>query len=244
MLLRYDGADRAAAIANMVRVVARERAEHAAGGDWALARTRDDFVAMLRSVEAWTEGPEWDRVVVACPRLRPDLGHWTYVAGEVLDAAAGRIDEQAGDTYTFDHGRIEADPDNEYMARLVCDRKPNLKRAFHPIWYGNDPMVAVDLDGVTYYLNWSRQRLAVYIANRYPWRHDLSRKVFGHNLLLLAKGMRIDTVTAVRLSWLVAPNHCGVDLERNTALRILSEDEEHEITISGVFVRPSDGGRP
>lgn len=230
MLLKRDGADRAELIARTVPVVARERAEHAAVDDWASAQTRDDFVLMLRSMEAWTDGPEWDRVVVARPRLtRTDSG-WTYVASEVLDAAADRVDNQLGDSYTFEHGRIEPDPGSEYGARLVCERKPNLKRAFHRLWHGYDPMVAVDLDGVTYHLNWSQQRLAVTVANRYAYRHDISAKVFGHTLLMLARSMRIDTVTAVRLSWLVAPNHCGVYLEQNTALRILSEDEEEAVT--------------
>jgi hypothetical protein len=229
MLLKLDGADRAERIAEMVRVVAQERADWATMDDWADADVRAEFVAMLRSMQAWTTGPEWDRVVEVRPRLRPDGDYWTGTAAAVLDTAAGRVDDELGDTYTFDHGRIEDIP-GSHGARLVCERKPNLQRAFYDLWRGYAPMVAVDLDGVTYHLNWSQQRLAVTVANRYAYRHDFSRKVFGYNLLLLARVLDVDTVTAVRLSWLVAPDHCGVYLERNTALRIVDAEEELAVT--------------
>jgi hypothetical protein len=243
MMLAYDGDWRAELIARTVPVVARERADHAAVDDWASAQARDDYVMMLRGMEAWTEGPEWDRVVVVRPRMCPADGYWTGVAGEILDVAADRVDTEAGDSFTFEHGRIEDDPGSKYGARLVCARKPNLERAFHPLWHGYDPMVAVVLDGVEYFLGWSAQRLAVTIANRYPWRHDFSRKVFAHNLLLLANHLGIDPAVAVRLAWIVAPDHCGVYLERNQALRILSEDEEQAVRVSGVFVRAAAGVR-
>lgn len=243
MMLAYDGDDRAELIARMAPVVARERADHAAADDWASAQARDDFVTMLRSMEAWTEGPAWDRVVTVRPRMCPADGYWTGVAAEVLDAASGRVDDEAGDSFTFEHGRIEDDPSSAYGARLVCARKANLERVFHPMWGGYDPMVAVTLDEITYYLNWSAQRLAVTVANRYAYRHSFSRRVFGHNLLMLAEHLGVDTVTAVRLAWIVAPDHCGVDLERNQALRILSDGEERAVHASGVFVQATAGVR-
>lgn len=222
MLLALSGRDRAARIAALVPRLARERADLEQPGDWTNLQSYHNFVASWRSVEAWTEGPEWDRVVVVCPRIRPDGGYWSNIAAEVLDRAADQVDAEAGDEPP--PGCIEQE-EGSYTARLVCERKPNLERAFGEVWQ-HAPMVAIDVDGRTHCLSGDLQHTAVTVANRYPFRHGVSARIYGHDLLLLARVLDVDTGTAQRVADLVAPDRCGVYLERNDRLRILSAEQE------------------
>lgn len=111
-------AQRAARIADMVVQLAKERADNEHPNDWTQQRSFDDYVTTIRSVEAWTEGPRHARVVVACPRMHPHLGHWTNVASELIDAASDRVDTAAGVDPNVEHWQI-VQPDGDYEARLV-----------------------------------------------------------------------------------------------------------------------------
>lgn len=239
MMLAMRAADRAERVAAVAMRVARERADREDPSDWTTGESYGDFVAVLRSMQAWTEGPEWDPVVVVRSRLRPTEEFWGYLAAEVLDVASGLVDVEVGEADTVPVGRIEQGA-SPYEARLVMPCKANLDRVYAEDGMGFAPMVAVVLEGRAYFLNWGLQDVATVAAKLYPYRHGLCGPEYARNLLVLADGLGVDTVTAQRVADLVVPDRRGVDAELNTALRILSAEQELEIVAS----RLTYGGAP
>lgn len=225
-MLAYGGRDRANEVAYMVPVVARERAAQDLPEDWARPHLHDEYVATLNSMQGWVEGPEWDEVVVAGPRMRPDGGHFAHLASEVLDKAAAAVDDAAGPGYTWLPGRID-EGKSGYEARLSWEHKPNLRRMYEPEWLSDAPMVSVEVGGRLFFLDADLQDLAVTVAHCYPhrWRAH-SERVYAASLLELARTLRTDTVTARRVAEVVVPDRKFVEHERNEALTILSADEE------------------
>jgi hypothetical protein len=238
LVLKLDGRDRAARVARVARIIVRERvdavrAEH--GRDWSDREAYDDHVSWLRGLDARVDGDKVDPVVVIRPYWQPRPGYGAGTAASILDAAVVRVEDSLGERVPCQIADVDGGG-----ASVQWERKPNLERwhAYLGSWPGRAPMVAVDFEGRTFYLNWDAQHMAVYVANRFAFRHGVGRMAHAHNLLLLAKHLRVDTYTVSRLVMVVAWDHCGVSVERNQALRILSEDEERAVTASGVRVHP------
>lgn len=236
LVLTLDGRERAARVARVAGIIIRElvdavRAEH--GRDWSDRDRYDEFVEFLRGLEARVEGDKTDPVVVIVPRCHP--GRWKGTAASVLDSAIVRVEDKTGDRVPC---HIEEALDGRVLVQW--ERKLNLERyhTYMRSWQMRAPMIAVDFEGRTFYLNWDAQHMAVYVANRYCFRHDVGRRAHAHNLLLLAKHLGVDTYTVSRLVNVVAWDRCGVSVERNQALRILSEDDERAIAASKVRVHP------
>lgn len=220
MLLAYDGDDRATVIANLVPALARERADRECPGDWTSGESFSDYQATLRSMEAWTEGPEWNRVVVARPRLAPTSGAYSHLAAEIVDVACDRVDT---DGYTFRHGMIVPEG---HEARVVWTHKPNLDRLQWHSAFDISPMIAFRYEGRVFTLGGEGQNIPAYVANRYPYRHGVGRKMYGHDVLLFARMLDVAVEDARRIADILVPDRCGLYLERNPAIRILSAAEE------------------
>lgn len=226
-MLALDGDDRAARIAAMVPVVARQRADNEHPEDWTNHQSWQDYTATMRSIEAWTDGPEWNRVVVARPRIAPTGDYWTHMAADILDVATDRVDNEAGDHYTFEHGEIEPAVGGGHEARLTWRHKPNLHRLHHRGWCAvNYPMVTFVFEGRRFFLNRTDQHMPVYVANRHSFRHGTGGACYSLYLLSLARLLRVDTETVRRISEVLVPDRCGFYHERNPAIRILSETEQ------------------
>ena len=245
MMLPLRADERAARIVALVPILAAERADNEHPADWASARSYGDYVTVLRSMEAWTDGNKWNPIVVAAPRLRPAGDHWTNLSSEVLDAAADRVDTETGDTTAYLRGRMETGA-TPHETRLVVDHKPNLERVYDDGGLCLAPMVVVYLDGQAYFLDWSLQAAVSTLAALYPHRHGYSGSTYAFQLLWAADQLGVDTVTAQRIAHLVVPDRKSVDAERNTALRILSAEEELEVLATRVGGDPCGecGARP
>lgn len=229
MLLAITGRTRAERTAAEAVAVARRRADNEWPHDWTEHRSYSDYVTVLRSMEAEVDGPDWAPVVHVWPRLRPTGDYWLNLASEALDAAAGRVDEDAGDDFTFRRGTIETDPAT-YGAKLTWTPKPNLERAFGDDEDVPGPMVALVLDGRTYYLDAWAQGTAADVAAWWPDRDRLDMAArYQRSLATLAADLGTDEDTAVRVAELAVPNRDwvnGVDVERNEDVRILSAQQE------------------
>jgi hypothetical protein len=244
MMLALDGQTRAMRIVDRVMQVANERADNERPDDWSQRQTYCDFVYMLRSIEAYTDGPEWAPTVEVRARMRPDGGYWTGTPAAILDKAAGLVDLEAGDDFTFRNGQIES-VDGEYRATLTWTSKPNLQRLFDDDDPG--PMVAITFGGRTYHLDAWTQGSAADVASWYPDRHGRFAAQYGRALLRLAEDLGTDTLTAQRIADVAVPDRnfvTGVDVERNEHVQILSAEQEAAITTIGSRpVRPGRGVR-
>lgn len=240
-MMKWTIADRARLIADRAVQVARDRAANEWPGDWTSRSNYDDFVYMLRSMEATVDGPLWQPTVELAPRMRRDGGCWAYTAYEILESAAGRVDAEAGDQHTFDHGHFDTDGEDNYAVRLAWDHKPNLDRVYTADW-DTPPMVSLTLDGQVHVLDAIDQDTAAEVAYRYPARHlAWPGQRYARALLRLADSLGTDTVTAQRVAEIAAPEReRSVDAERNPALRILSVDEEKHARLT----RPGNGHGP
>lgn len=221
-MLAINGVDRAARIADMVPVVARQHADNEHPYYWAEQDSRERFIAMLRSMEAWTEGPEWDRIVVVRPRLAPTGDYWTHTASEILDKAIDVVDREAGDDYSFRHAEISVD--GTHGASVTWRHKPNLDRLYERGWTHN-PMITFVFEGRRFFLQ-GNEHTPVYVANRYPFRHGDGARSYAYQVTLLSRYMNITIETARRLSEALVPDRCGLNYERNPMIRILSQTEE------------------
>jgi len=234
-LFALDSRSLAAMVAQYAAEVIRDRvaAEEADPDGWADARSHRQFVDMIASTRIRVAGPPWNRSVIAEPGIVPDGDYWTGTAAEIVDQAADRVH-----TYLIESWRTPsrpwavALPDGEitghggHGARLSWQHKPNAERAFYRWPYGQAPMVAVVFEGREYFLGHHTQKLAVTVANRDGDRHTFSARVHAQSVRLLARSLGTDTYTARRVAVVVVPDRCGVALERNQALRILSAAEE------------------
>jgi len=190
------------------------------------------FIDQMASIHIRVEGDPWNRSVVAEPGITFG-NYWKGTAAEILDRAydevvtglAGRWQAPVR-PWEFRLPTAQIENHGSHGARLTWQTKPNIERAHWKLWQGRAPMVAVVVDGRTHYLGWDAQNLAVTVANRYSDRHDYSHRVYAQALRLLAGQLGVDPETAQRITNVVVPDRCGIDYDRNEALRILSAAEE------------------
>lgn len=234
-MLALERRDLAVHVARHAVFAARKRteAEIADVDGWADRDAHRRFIEMIGSMRVRVDGPDWNPSVIVNPDRPPTGDYWTGIAAEIVDLAADRVH-----TRLIGHWREEFRPwaivlpeaqieaYGTHGARLTWQVKPNLERAFWRWPYGTAPMVSVDFEGRRFYLNADAQRTAVVVANREGDRHRFSVAVHAEHLLRLARMLGTDTGTARRLTNVVVPNRCGVQLEQNEALHILSAADE------------------
>ncbi len=259
MMVELHGLYRAQRIADMVPAVVRDRLEHHFPQDWTKQESYDDFAAMLRSMESWTEGPDWNKVVVVGPRMRPAGDCWSHTSAEILDRAADRVDAEVGDSYTFHHGVILPGADgHSYESRLVFRHKPNLDRLYE---YDEDldgctlrPMISFLFGGRRFYLAGEDLDLPRMVATRYPLRHvngtygrrvqEFAARLSDCKVKAFAGRPAVALEDARRIADILCPGRHGIDEELNPAIRILSIDEERAVRDGADVLADDPAGCP